>query len=90
MKFVTGENWGNLEKTYLGRVIHQETHFKRQRRELGNQAVGGERLTTCATATRKKKTIDRHICLKNLTSVYPLACVSSETRQSVFTIIKYV
>ena len=31
------------------RFIHHETHMEGPRRELGTLAVGGERLTACAT-----------------------------------------
>ena len=31
------------------RFVHHETHMEGPRRELGTPAVGGERLTACAT-----------------------------------------
>ena len=50
MKFVVGENERNPEKNLpRPRFIHHETHMERPRRELGTPAVGGERLTACAT-----------------------------------------
>ena len=50
MKFVVGENGRNPEKN-LPRLwfVHHETHMEGPRRELGTPAVGGERLTACAT-----------------------------------------
>ena len=50
MKFVVGENGRNLEKNLpRPRFVHLETHMVEPRRELGTPAVGGERLTACAT-----------------------------------------
>ena len=50
MKFVVGENGRNPEKNLpRPRFVHQETHMEGPRRELGTPAVGGERLTACAT-----------------------------------------
>ena len=50
MKFVVGENGRNPEKNLpRPRLIHHETHMEGPRRELGTPAVGGERLTACAT-----------------------------------------
>ena len=46
MKFVVGENAKNLPRP---RFVHHETHMEGPRRELGTPAVGGERLTACAT-----------------------------------------
>ena len=50
MKFVAGENGKSPEK-YLPRTrfVHHETHMEWPRRDLGTPAVGGERLTACAT-----------------------------------------
>ena len=50
MKFVVGEN-GRIPVKNLSRprFVHQETHMEGPRRELGTPAVGGERLTACAT-----------------------------------------
>ena len=50
MKFVAGENGRNPEKNLLRPLfVHHETHMEGPRRELGTPAVGGERLTACAT-----------------------------------------
>ena len=50
MKFVVGENGRNPEKNLpRPRFVHHETHMERPRCELGTPAVGGERLTACAT-----------------------------------------
>ena len=50
MKFVVGENGRNPEKNPpRPRFVHHETHMEEPRRELGTPAVGGERLTACAT-----------------------------------------
>ena len=50
MKFVVGENGRNPEKNLpKPRFVHHETHMEGPRRELGTPAVGGERLTACAT-----------------------------------------
>ena len=35
------------------RFVHYETHMEGPRRELGTPAVGGERLTACATRPPK-------------------------------------
>ena len=50
MKFMVGENGSNPEKNLpRPRFVHHETHMEWPRRELGTPAVGGERLTACAT-----------------------------------------
>ena len=50
MKFVVGENGRNPEKNLpRPRFVHHKTHMEGPRRELGTPAVGGERLTACAT-----------------------------------------
>ena len=50
MKFVVGENGRNPEKNLpRPRFVHHETHMEDPTRELGTPAVGGERLTICAT-----------------------------------------
>ena len=50
MKFVVGENGRNPEKNLpRPRFVHHETHMEGPRRELVTPAVGGERLTACAT-----------------------------------------
>ena len=50
MKFVVGENGRNPEKNLpRPRFVHHETHMEGPRRELETPAVGGERLTACAT-----------------------------------------
>ena len=50
MKFVVGENGRNPVKNLpRPRFVHHETHMEGPRRELGTPAVGGERLTACAT-----------------------------------------
>ena len=50
MKFVVGENRGNPAKNLpRPRFVHHETHMEWPRRKLGTPAVGGERLTACAT-----------------------------------------
>ena len=50
MKFVVGENGRNPVKNLpRPRSVHHETHMEGPRRELGTPAVGGERLTACAT-----------------------------------------
>ena len=47
---MVGENGRNPEKNLpRPRFVHHETHMERPRRELGTPAVGGERLTACAT-----------------------------------------
>ena len=50
MKFVVGENGRNPVKNLpRPRYVHHETHMEGPRRELETPAVGGERLTACAT-----------------------------------------
>ena len=50
MKFLVGENWRNPEKNLpRPRFVHHETHMEGPSRKLGTPAVGGERLTACAT-----------------------------------------
>ena len=50
MKFVVRENGRNPVKNLSRpRFVHLETHMEGPRRELGTPAVGGERLTACAT-----------------------------------------
>ena len=50
MKFLVGENGRNPAKNLSRpRFVHHETHIEGPRRELGTPAVGGERLTACAT-----------------------------------------
>ena len=50
MKFVVGENGINPEKNLpRPRFVHHETHMEGPRCELGTPAVGGERLTACAS-----------------------------------------
>ena len=50
MKFVVGENGRNPVKNLpKPRFVHHETHMEGPRRELVTPAVGGERLTACAT-----------------------------------------
>ena len=50
MEFVIGENGRNPAKNLpRPRFVHYETHMEWPRRELGTPAVGGERLTACAT-----------------------------------------
>ena len=50
MKFVVRENERNPVKNLpRPRFVHHETHMEGPRRELGTPAVGGERLTACAT-----------------------------------------
>ena len=48
--FVVGENGGNPAKNLpRPRFVHHETHMEGPRSELGTPALGGERLTACAT-----------------------------------------
>ena len=49
MKFVVGENGRNPAKNLPRPQNIHETHMEGPRRELGTPAVGGERLTACAT-----------------------------------------
>ena len=50
MKVVVGENGRHPVKNLpRPRFVHHETHMEEPRRELGTPAVGGERLTACAT-----------------------------------------
>ena len=50
MNFVVRENGRNPVKNLpRTRFVHHETHMEGRRRELGTLAVGGERLTACAT-----------------------------------------
>ena len=50
MKVVVGENGRNPMKNLpRPRFVHHETHMEGPRRKLGTPAVGGERLTACAT-----------------------------------------
>ena len=50
MKFVVWENGMNPVKNLpRPRFVHHETHMEGPRYELGTPAVGGERLTACAT-----------------------------------------
>ena len=54
MKFVVGEYGRNPEKNLpRPRFVHHETHMEGPRRELWTPAVGGERLTACATRPPK-------------------------------------
>ena len=56
MKFAVGENGRNPEKNLpRPRFVHHETHMEWPRRELGTSAVGGERLTACATRPPKRR-----------------------------------
>ena len=56
MKFVVGENGRNPVKNLpRPRFDHHDTHMEGPRRELGTPAVGGERLTACATRPPAKK-----------------------------------
>ena len=58
MKFVVGENGRNPEKNLpRPRFFHHETHMEGPRREFGTPAVGGERLTACATRPNNLYTI---------------------------------
>ena len=66
MKFVVGENGTNPEKNLpRPRFVHHETHMEGPRRELGTPAVGGERLTACATKPPIHKTLIDKRCGKN-------------------------
>ena len=50
MKFVVGENGRNPVKNLpRPRFVHHEIDMEEPRHELGTSAVGGERLTACAT-----------------------------------------
>ena len=50
MKFVVGENGRKPVKNLpRPRFVHHKTHMEGPRSELGTPAVGGERLTACAT-----------------------------------------
>ena len=50
MKFVVGENGRNSVKNLpRPRFVHHETHMEEPRCKLRTPAVGGERLTACAT-----------------------------------------
>ena len=50
MKFVVGEIGTNPVKNLpTPHLVRHETHMEGPRRELGTPAVGGERLTACAT-----------------------------------------
>ena len=50
MKFMVEENGRNPVKNLpRPRFVHHETHMEGPRRELRTPAVGGERLTACAT-----------------------------------------
>ena len=50
MKSVVGENGRNPVKNLpRSRFVHRKTHMEGPRRELGTPAVGGARLTVCAT-----------------------------------------
>ena len=74
MKFVVGENGRNPAKN-LPRpsFVHHETHMEGPRREVGTPAVGGERLTACATRPPKYTNIFGEICrisLQSLTVVF--------------------
>ena len=47
---MVGENGRNpVKKLPRPRFVHHETHMEGPRLELGTPAVGGERLTACAT-----------------------------------------
>ena len=59
IKFVVGENGRNPVKNLTRpRFVHHETHMEGPRRELGTPAVGGERLTACATRPPVEYTIN--------------------------------
>ena len=50
MKFLVGENGRYPVKNLpRPRFVHHETHMEGPRCELGTPALGGERLTACAT-----------------------------------------
>ena len=50
MKFMVGGNGRNPEKNLpRPRFVHHVAHMEEPRHELGTPAVGGERLTACAT-----------------------------------------
>ena len=56
--------WGKREKPRENlprpRFVHHETHMEGPRRELGTPAVGGERLTACATRPPNRISFDHH------------------------------
>ena len=55
MKFAVGENGRIPEKNLpRARFVHHETHMEGPRHELGTPAMGGERLTACATRPPKR------------------------------------
>ena len=65
MKFVVGENGRNPVKNLpRPRFVHPETHMEGPRRELGTPAVGGERLTACATRPPKQNLNDTYLKIK--------------------------
>ena len=66
-KFVVGENGRNPVKNLPRPLfVHHETHMEEPRHEFATPAVGGERLTACATRPPTKDRND----LKNLTMQY--------------------
>ena len=77
MKFVVGENGRNTVKNLpRPRLFHHETHMEGPRRELGTPAVGGERLTACAT----RPPYDDQYCGKN---IYPKILTSFDVSTAV-------
>ena len=75
MKFVVGENGRNPVKNLpRPRFVHHETHIEGPRRELGTPAVGGERLTACATRPPRKYLLKKIVLQKdNKDWKHPLA-----------------
>ena len=68
MKFVVGENGRHPAKNLpRPRFVHHETNMEWPRRELGTPAVGGERLTACATRPLALRIFSRYehkCCIK--------------------------
>ena len=75
MKFVVGENGRNPMKNLpRPRFVHHKTHMEGPRRELGTPAVGGERLTACATRLPRDFNLGQNFFTFLLVNVYRMNC----------------
>ena len=87
MKFVVGENGRNPAKNLPRlRFVHHETHMEGPRRELGTPAVGGERLTACAT--RPPRPIVNEMFLLTSDSVVACTRVNKERFLFLYEVLK--
>ena len=80
MKFVVRENGRNTVKNLTSpRFVHHETHMEGPRRELVTPAVGGERLTACAT---RPPDISEKITVREISSIPTAVHISQSLQRS--------